>query len=141
MRFAVSGPVFPPRIDEFTDAHARRVREMGFTGCFTRFDLDDPFVTSRASIGRVRRILDDHGLEMVQAIGHRPPLIHPDESVRREGVRVLREALRVAGGLRAHSCHTGPGSTPRAASRRQTGCARAPGTRTRATGTRAARSG
>ncbi len=110
MRFAVSGPVFPPRIDEFTEAHARRVREIGFRGCFTRFDLDDPFQTSQASIGRVRRILDDNGLEMVQAIGHRPPLIHPDETVRREGVRVLQQALRIAGGLRAHSCHTGPGS-------------------------------
>jgi sugar phosphate isomerase/epimerase len=110
MRLAISGPVFPPRIDEFTEAHARRVREMGFTGCFTRFDLDDPFETGPDAIGRVRRILDDHGLEMVQAIGHRPPLIHPDEAVRREGVRVLQQALRIAGGLRAHSCHTGPGS-------------------------------
>jgi sugar phosphate isomerase/epimerase len=110
MRFAISGGVFPARIDEFTEAHARRVRELGFSGCFTRFDLDDPTETSDASIRRVRQILDDHGLEMVQAIGHRPPLIHGDDSIRREGIRVLQQALRVAGGLRAHSCHTGPGS-------------------------------
>jgi sugar phosphate isomerase/epimerase len=110
MRFAISGGVFPARIDEFGEAHARRVRELGFTGCFTRFDLDDPFETTPASVRRVRRILDDHGLEMVQAIGHRPPLIHGDESVRREGIRVLQQALRIAGGLRAYSCHTGPGS-------------------------------
>ncbi len=110
MRFAVSGGIFPARIDEFTEEHARRVRELGFTGCFTRFDMDDPFETTDASIKRVRKILDDHGLDMVQAIGHRPPLVHPDESVRREGIRVFQQALRIAGGLRAQSCHTGPGS-------------------------------
>jgi sugar phosphate isomerase/epimerase len=110
MRFAISGGVFPPRIDEFTEQHARRVREMGFSGCFTRFDLDDPIETTDASVRRVRQILDDQGLDMVQAIGHRPPLIHPDDAIRREGIRVLQAALRVAGGLRAHSCHTGPGS-------------------------------
>jgi sugar phosphate isomerase/epimerase len=110
MRFAVSGDVFPARMDEFTEAHARRVRELGFTGCFTRFDHDDPFETSEASIKRVRQILDDHGLDMVQAIGHRPPLVHPDDTIRREGIRVFQQALRIAGGLRAHSCHSGPGS-------------------------------
>jgi sugar phosphate isomerase/epimerase len=110
MRFAISGGVFPAHIDEFTEEHARNVRALGFTGCFTRFDLDDPFETSEASIKRVRAILDDHDLEMVQAIGHRPPLIHPDETIRREGVRVFQQALRIAGGLRAHSCHSGPGS-------------------------------
>lgn len=110
MRFAISGGVFPARIDELTEEHARTVRALGFTGCFTRFDLDDPFETTDASIRRARQILDDHGLDMVQAIGHRPPLIHPDESIRREGVRVLQQALRIAGGLRAHSCHSGPGS-------------------------------
>ena len=110
MRLAVSGAVFPAHLDEFTEEHARNVRAMGFTGCFTRFDHDDPFETSDASIRRVRTILDDHGLDMVQAIGHRPPLIHPDESIRREGIRVFQAALKIAGGLRAHSCHSGPGS-------------------------------
>jgi sugar phosphate isomerase/epimerase len=110
MRFAISGEIFPAHIDEFTPAHAQRVRDLGFTGCFTRFDRDDPLETSDGSIKRVRAILDDHGLEMVQVIGHRPPLIHPDPAVRAEGVRVLRAALRIAGGLRAQSCHTGPGS-------------------------------
>src|SRR5262249_9655242 len=90
--------------------HARNVRALGFTGCFTRFDLDDPAETSDASIKRVRQILDDHGLDMVQAIGHRPPLIHPDEAVRKQGIRVLQQALRVAGGLRPPSCPPVPGS-------------------------------
>jgi len=114
MRLAASGEVFPPHIAEFTAAHASRVRELGFTGCFTRFDLDDPFTTTESEVRRVRAILDDHGLEMVQAIGHRPPLIHPDDRVRQQGIRVFRRALWIAGGLRAHSCHTGPGSLAQA---------------------------
>ena len=63
MRFAIGGDLFPARIDEFGEAHARRAREMGFTGCFTNFGLDDPFATTAASIRRARSILDDHGLE------------------------------------------------------------------------------
>lgn len=110
MRFGVSGGLFPHHVDEFTPEMAARTRELGFTGIFTRFDQDDPLTTTRAQCERVRRILDDHGLTMVQAIGHRPPLIHPDEAIRRRGVEVLRAAIRVAGWLGSQSCHTGPGS-------------------------------
>ena len=110
MRFGVAGSLFPGRIDEFQEEHARRVRDLGFTGCFTNFGLDDPFATTDASIRRVRSILDDYDLEMVQTIGHHPPMVHPDDRVRRRGIGLLQQALRIAGGLRAHSCHTGPGS-------------------------------
>jgi len=110
MRFAVSGGLFPNHVDEFTEAMAARVRELGFTGIFTRFDRDDPFATTGAQCRRVRSILSAYGLTMVQAIGHRPPLIHPDDSVRRQGVKVLREAIRIAAALGSLSCHTGPGS-------------------------------
>lgn len=110
MRFAVSGGLFPHHVDEFTEAMAARTRELGFTGIFTRFDRDDPFSTTRAQCERVRRILDDYGLTMVQAIGHRPPLIHPDETVRRQAVKTLQAAIQIAGWLGSLSCHTGPGS-------------------------------
>lgn len=110
MRFGVSGGLFPNRIDEFTESHAARVREMGYTGIFTRFDRDDPFETTAAQCQRVRSILADYGLTMVQAIGHRPPLIHPNESIRKQGVKTLREAIRIAAALGSLSCHTGPGS-------------------------------
>jgi len=110
VRFAVSGGLFPHHVDEFTEAMAARTRELGYTGLFTRFDRDDPFATTRAQCERVRRILDDHGLTMVQAIGHRPPLIHPDETVRRQAVKTLQAAIRIAGWLGSLSCHTGPGS-------------------------------
>jgi sugar phosphate isomerase/epimerase len=110
VRFGVSGGLFPNRIDEFTESHAARVRELGYTGIFTRFDRDDPFETTAAQCQRVRSILADYGLTMVQAIGHRPPLIHPNESIRQQGVKTLREAIRIAAALGSLSCHTGPGS-------------------------------
>ena len=115
MRFGVSGGMLPNRIDLFTEEMARAARAMGFSGLFTRFDADDPFATTRAQCDRVRRILDDHGLVMVQAIGHRPPLIHPDEAVRRRAVETLKAAVQIAGWLGAQSCHTGPGSLAQAA--------------------------
>lgn len=110
MRLAVSGGLFPRHVDEFTEAMAARTREMGYTGIFTRFDQDDPFATTDAQCRRVRSILADYGLTMVQAIGHRPPLIHPDEAIRREAVKTLRAAIRIAANLGSLSCHTGPGS-------------------------------
>ncbi|HVB96176.1 MAG TPA: sugar phosphate isomerase/epimerase family protein [Chloroflexota bacterium] len=110
MRFACSGDLYPHHIDEFTEAMAARTRELGFTGVFSRFDHDDPFATTESQCKRVRAILDDYGLTMVQAIGHRPPLIHPDETIRRQAVLALCEAVRIAGLLGSQTCHTGPGS-------------------------------
>jgi sugar phosphate isomerase/epimerase len=110
VRFGVSGGLFPNHIDEFTESHAGRVRELGYTGLFTRFDRDDPFDTTEAQCRRVRSILDDYVLTMVQSIGHRPPLIHPNETIRQQGVKTLREAIRIAAALVSLSCHTGPGS-------------------------------
>jgi sugar phosphate isomerase/epimerase len=110
VRFAVSGDLFPNHVDAFQESHAARVHALGYSGIFTRFDRDDPFATTEAQCRRVRAILVDHGLTMVQAIGHRPPLIHPDETIRRQAVATLRQAIRVAGWLGSLSCHTGPGS-------------------------------
>jgi sugar phosphate isomerase/epimerase len=115
MRFGVSGGMLPNRIDQFTEEMARTARGLGFSGLFTRFDADDPFATSQTQCQRVRRILDDHGLVMVQAIGHRPPLIHPDEAVRRRAVETFKAAIQIAGWLGAQSCHSGPGSLAQAA--------------------------
>ena len=110
MRLAMSGDLYPHHVDEFTEAMAQRTRELGFTGIFTRFDRDNPFETTPAQCQRVRSILADYGLTMVQAIGHRPPLIHPDETIRREAVRTLAAAIRIATNLGSLSCHSGPGS-------------------------------
>ena len=110
MRFGVSGDLFPRDMREFTAEHARRTRELGFSGIFTRFGANDPHTTPRAECRRVRDILSDHGLAMYQCTGYWQPLMHADESIRREASRTLRAALRVAGELGARGIDTGPGS-------------------------------
>jgi sugar phosphate isomerase/epimerase len=105
----MSGAFLPARMDDFTEETARRIRDLRFSGCFTRF-TDDPFETPPVKAHRVRDILAGHGLRMYQAIGYRPPLIHPDESVRQQAVRVLSAAVRLTKELGCRGTHTGPGS-------------------------------
>ncbi len=115
MRIGMSGAFLPARMDDFTAETARRIRALGYSGCFTRF-TDDPFETPVAKAHRVRDLLADHGLQMYQAIGYRPPLHHPDETVRRQAVRVLTAAIKLHKELGARETHTGPGSlNPRSA--------------------------
>lgn len=109
MRFGMSGAFLPARMDDFTEETAKRIVELGFSGCFTRF-TDDPFETPPAKAHRVRDLLAAHGLRMYQAIGYRPPLHHPDEAVRREAVKVLSAGVRLHKELGARGTHTGPGS-------------------------------
>ena len=48
MRFGMSGAFLPSSMDDFTPEMAVRIRDLGYSGCFTRF-TDDPFTTE---IGR-----------------------------------------------------------------------------------------
>ena len=109
MRFGMSGAFLPSRMDDFSEATAQRIRDLGYSGCFTRF-TDDPFETPPAKAHRVRDLLAAYGLRMYQAIGYRPPLIHPDESVRRQAARVLGAAVKLTKELGCRGTHTGPGS-------------------------------
>jgi sugar phosphate isomerase/epimerase len=110
MRFGVSGDLIPRNMDDITPALATRVRELGFSGVFSRFGENDPHSTTREQCQRVRAILADAGLRMYQATGYWQCLIHPDESARRAAVATLQAALRVAGWLGARGIDTGPGS-------------------------------
>lgn len=115
MRFGMSGAFLPSSMDDFTPEMAVRIRDLGYSGCFTRF-TDDPFTTAPARANRVRDLLADHGLRMYQAIGYRPPLIHPDETVRAQASRTLAAAVRLTKELGCRGTHTGPGSlNPRGA--------------------------
>ena len=110
MRLGVSGAFLPERMADLTVAHARQVRELGSSGIFTRFTEDDPLTVGDAQCRRVRDVLEAEGVEMFQATGYRPTLVHPDESARREASRTLCEALRIARWLGARAVDTGPGS-------------------------------
>ena len=97
-------------MEDFTRATAIRVRELGFSGVFTRFRANDPCETTASQCRRLRRLLEDEGIQMYQATGYWQPLIHPDEKTRRQAVRTLQEALKVASFFGARSIDTGPGS-------------------------------
>jgi sugar phosphate isomerase/epimerase len=109
MRLGMSGAFLPSKMDEFSAETAKRIKDLRFSGCFTRF-TDDPFELQPAKAHRVRDILADHGLSLYQSIVRRPPLHHPDESVRKESVKTLAAVLRMNKELGARESHTAPGS-------------------------------
>ena len=110
MRLGMSGAFLPRNMDDFTPEMATKVKALGFSGVFTRFGENDPFETTPAKCHRVRDLLADHGLRIYQSTGYWQPLIHPDEAERRQAVRVLQQALKIAGDLGARGIDTGPGS-------------------------------
>ncbi|MCH2574582.1 sugar phosphate isomerase/epimerase [Candidatus Poribacteria bacterium] len=110
MRLGMSGAFLPNNMDDFTPEMAKKIRSLGFSGVFTRFRENDPFETPSSKCYRVRDLLADHGLRIYQSTGYWQPLIHPDETQRRQAVRTLQQALKIAGDLGARGIDTGPGS-------------------------------
>lgn len=110
MRFGMSGCFLPADMDDLTPAMCQRVRELGFSGIFTRFRANDPHTTPKHKAQRVRDLLAGENVRLFQVTGYWQNLITPDETVRRESVRTLQAALRLAGWLGARGIDTGPGS-------------------------------
>jgi len=110
MRFGMCGCFLPADMNELTPEICRRVRELGFSGIFTRFRANDPLSTPLEQARRVRQLLEDEGIRMYQATGYWQNLVTPDETARAEAVRVLQAALRLAGAMGARGIDTGPGS-------------------------------
>jgi sugar phosphate isomerase/epimerase len=110
MRFGMSGCFLPANMDDLTPEMCARVRDLKFSGIFTRFRANDPHTTPKAKAQRVRDLLADHGLRMYQATGYWQNMITPDEGLRKEAVRTIQAALRLAGWMGARGIDTGPGS-------------------------------
>jgi sugar phosphate isomerase/epimerase len=106
----MSGCFLPDNMDAVTPEMCRRVRELGFSGIFTRFSKNNPNDTPREKAERVRQVLADEGIRMYQATGFWQNLVTPDEAHRRESVKTLQAALRLAGWMGARGIDTGPGS-------------------------------
>ncbi len=104
------GAFLPEDMNDLTPEMCKRVREMGFSGIFTRFRKNDPHTTPRAQAERVRQLLADENLRLFQVTGYWQNLVTPDENARAESVRTLQAALRLAGWLGARGIDTGPGS-------------------------------
>jgi len=110
MRLGMSGCFLPADMNDLTPAMCQRVRELGFSGIFTRFRANDPHTTPQAQAQRVRDLLSGEGVRLFQATGYWQNMITPDEMVRKESVRTVQAALRLAGWLGARGIDTGPGS-------------------------------
>ncbi len=110
MRFGMSGCFLPADMDDLTPEMCRRVRQLGFSGIFTRFSKNNPNETPKAKADRVKQLLADEGVRLYQATGFWQNLVTPDENKRRESVRTLQNALKLAGWMGARGIDTGPGS-------------------------------
>jgi sugar phosphate isomerase/epimerase len=110
MRFGMSGCFLPENMDDLTPAICRRVRELGFSGIFTRFRANDPHTTTQAQAHRLRDLLAGHGVRLFQATGYWQNMVTPDEDRRKQASATVRAALRLAGWMGARGIDTGPGS-------------------------------
>jgi len=110
MRFGMSGCFLPDDMEALTPQMCQRVRELGFSGIFTRFRRNDPHTTPREKARRVRDMLAGEGVRLFQATGYWQNLVTSDETRRQESVRTLQAALQLAGWLGARGIDTGPGS-------------------------------
>ena len=104
------GAFLPDDMDDLSPVMCKRVREMGYSGIFTRFKANDPSSTQRLKAERVRSLLADENLRLFQVTGYWQNLVSSDQAVRRDSVRTLQAALRLAGWLGARGIDTGPGS-------------------------------
>jgi sugar phosphate isomerase/epimerase len=110
MRFGMSGCFLPDNMDDVTPEMCRRVRELDFTGIFTRFRANDPHTTPRHKAERLRTLLADEGVRLFQSTGYWQNMVTPDETMRKEAARTVQAALRLAGWMGARGIDTGPGS-------------------------------
>jgi sugar phosphate isomerase/epimerase len=110
MRFGMSGCFLPEDMNEITPEMCKRVRDLGFSGIFTRFRKNNPHDTPREQAQRLRDLLAGENLRLFQVTGYWQNLVTPDESARRESVKTLQAALRLAGWMGARGIDTGPGS-------------------------------
>lgn len=110
MRFGMSGCFLPADMDDVTPEMCKRVRELGFSGIFTRFRANDPHTTPRHKAQRLRDLLAGENVRLFQATGYWQNMVTPDETDRKEAVRTVQAALRLAGWMGARGIDTGPGS-------------------------------
>lgn len=110
MRIGMCGAFLPDDMDDLTPEVCKRVRDMGYSGIFTRFRKNDPHTTPREKADRVRKLLADENLRLYQVTGYWQNLVTPDETARAESVKTVQAALRLASWLGARGIDTGPGS-------------------------------
>ncbi|RPJ43542.1 MAG: sugar phosphate isomerase/epimerase [Chloroflexi bacterium] len=112
MKLGVVG-LLPPW-EQIDEEAARRVRAAGFCGVSIFFQR--PLETDLVAVRKLKSALDAAGLEVAQANGWYEVLVHPDESLRAEGIRGVQALCRIGRVLDAPSVYVRPGSlNPRGA--------------------------
>ncbi len=79
LRLGVAGGPVPRTPAEVDEALARQLRDLGVRVLTTHFQPTPEAVARDAA--RVRNVLAEHGLSIVQATGYNPQLTHPDDGV------------------------------------------------------------
>ncbi|MGH2388969.1 MAG: sugar phosphate isomerase/epimerase family protein [Chloroflexota bacterium] len=105
----MAGTWVPRDYAEVTPALARRLAALGFQALVTHFAAPPDVLAGQAG-ERVRAVLADSGIRIVQTTGYNPNLVHPDDSVRDAELARLRAAFDAARALGAEMIITGCGS-------------------------------
>lgn len=109
LRLGVAGGPLPNQIELLTPSVARDLAEIGITAVVTHLN-PHPTAMSVADARRIRTVLADYGISIVQAAGYRTNLIEPDDERRRAGISELGGVLANANEMGAEMFLTGCGS-------------------------------
>jgi sugar phosphate isomerase/epimerase len=108
VRLGVAGGILPMDADAITPALAAGLASLGIEAACTHFGIAPDGSVERQVAAR--EILDDAGIDVVQAAGFNPNLVHPDGATRRADLARLRDGFRFAQALRASTLLTACGS-------------------------------
>ncbi|MGI9146540.1 MAG: sugar phosphate isomerase/epimerase family protein [Chloroflexota bacterium] len=108
LRLGVAGGPVPREPGQIDDALARQLAGLGVRVLTTHFQPTPEAVGADAR--RVRSVLAEHGLSIVQATGYNPQLTHPDDAVLAGELDRLRSAFATARLLGAEMIISGCGS-------------------------------
>jgi sugar phosphate isomerase/epimerase len=108
LRLGVAGGPVPRDPAEVNDALGRQLAGLGVSVLTTHFQPSPESVAAQAS--RVRSVLAEHGLSIVQATGYNPQLTHPDDGTLSTELERLRAAFATARQLGAEMIISGCGS-------------------------------
>jgi sugar phosphate isomerase/epimerase len=108
LRLGVAGGPVPRSPAEVDERLARQLRGLGIRVLTTHFQPTPEAVARDAA--RVRNVLAEHGLSIVQATGYNPQLTHPDDRVLASELERLRAAFETARLLGSEMIISGCGS-------------------------------
>jgi sugar phosphate isomerase/epimerase len=95
--------------NNITEEIAQKVNALGFTGLGLHYN-GDPMEQPLEEALRIKKILDDHNIQIVQFWGSYPCIICDNEDDRREGVRIGRNTVQRSAELGSHVASIRPTS-------------------------------